>query len=79
MTCSPSLLVNGPNSWSVHRRLCPEAFGGLVHNVPTGVASSPIDSAAMHAVFQKYGSYLLPQPIRKAHSCTPPTVPGMPS
>jgi hypothetical protein len=52
--------------WFVHRRLRPEAFGGLVHNVLTGAASYPfdaeiLDSAAMNAVFQKYGSYLLPQ------------------
>jgi hypothetical protein len=52
--------------WFVHRRLRPEAFGGLVHNVLTDAASYPIDaeildSAAMNAVCQKYGSYLLPQ------------------
>jgi hypothetical protein len=52
--------------WFVHRRLRPEAFGGLVHNVLTGAASYPIDaeildSAVMSAVFSKYGSYLLPQ------------------
>jgi hypothetical protein len=52
--------------WFVHRRLRPEAFGGLVHNVLTGAAAYPIDaeildSAVMSAVFSKYGSYLLPQ------------------
>jgi hypothetical protein len=52
--------------WFVHRRLRPEAFGGLVHNVLTGAASYPIDaeildSAVMSALFRKYGSYLLPQ------------------
>lgn len=52
--------------WFVHRRLRPEAFGGLVHNVLTGAASYPIDaeildSAVMSAVFRKYDSYLLPQ------------------
>jgi hypothetical protein len=52
--------------WFVHRRLRPEAFGGLVHNVLTGAASYPIDaeildSAALQAVFRKYGSYLLLQ------------------
>jgi hypothetical protein len=52
--------------WFVHRRLRPEAFGGLVHNVLTGAAADPIDveildSAVMPSVFRKYGSYLLPQ------------------
>jgi hypothetical protein len=52
--------------WFVHRRLRPEAFGGLVHNRLTGVADYPIDveildSDALPAVFSKYGSYLLPQ------------------
>ena len=52
--------------WFVHRRLRPEAFGGLVHNVLTGAAAYPIDaeildSAVMSAIFSKYGSYLLPQ------------------
>jgi hypothetical protein len=52
--------------WFVHRRLRPEAFGGLVHHVLTGAAAYPIDaeildSAVMPAVFSQYGSYLLPQ------------------
>jgi hypothetical protein len=52
--------------WFVHRRLRPEAFGGLVHHVLTGAAAYPIDaaildSAAMSAVVSKFGSYLLPQ------------------
>jgi hypothetical protein len=52
--------------WFIHRRLRPEAFGGLVHNVLTGAAAYPIDaeildSAVMSAVFSKDGSYLLPQ------------------
>ena len=52
--------------WFVHRRLRPEAFGGLVHNVLTGAAAYPIDaeildSTVMAAVFSQYGSYLLPQ------------------
>ena len=52
--------------WFVHRRLRPEAFGGLVHNALTGAASYPIDteildSAVMSATLSKYDSYLLPQ------------------
>jgi hypothetical protein len=50
----------------VRRRMRPEAFGGLVRKVQTGAAACPIDaeildSAALAAVFSKYGSYLLPQ------------------
>ncbi len=52
--------------WFVHRRLRPEAFGGLVHNHLTGNAKYPIDqeilsSKAVQEVFNKYGTYLLPQ------------------
>jgi hypothetical protein len=54
--------------WFVHRRLRPEAFGGLVHNRLTDPAAAdyPINeeiltSDALPAVFERYGSYLLPQ------------------
>lgn len=52
--------------WFVHRRLRPEEFGGLVHNVRTGRASYPINqevlqSTALDEVHGKYGTYLLPQ------------------
>lgn len=52
--------------WFVHRRLRPEAFGGLVHNQQAGQAHYPIDgevlrSSALDEVHGKYGSYLLPQ------------------
>jgi hypothetical protein len=51
--------------WFVHRRLRPEAMAGLVHNTRTGAASYPVhsdilNSAAVDAVFSKYGTYLLP-------------------
>ncbi|MBE9053955.1 vanadium-dependent haloperoxidase [Nostocales cyanobacterium LEGE 11386] len=51
--------------WSVHRRLRPEAFGGLVHNQLTGRAKYPIDeeifgSSALKKVHSRYGTYLLP-------------------
>lgn len=73
--------------WFVHRRLRREAFGGLVHNRMTGAANYPIDaeildSAAMDAVFQKYGSYLLPQaypegsPLHPAYGAGHATVAG---
>jgi hypothetical protein len=52
--------------WSVHRRLRPEAFAGLVHNDLTGAASYPIhdeirNSGAVDAVARKHGTFLLPQ------------------
>ena len=52
--------------WLVHRRLRPEEFGGRVQNVLTEAASYPInpellDSQAVSEVFNKYGTYLLPQ------------------
>jgi hypothetical protein len=67
----------------VRRRMRPEAFGGLVRKVQTGAAACPIDaeildSAALAAVFSKYGSYLLPQPTRRVPPCTPLTALGMP-
>jgi hypothetical protein len=54
--------------WFVHRRLRPEAFGGLVHNRLTNPATADypineeiLNSDALRAVFETYGSYLLPQ------------------
>jgi hypothetical protein len=51
--------------WFVHRRLRPEAFGGLVHNTMTGAADYPVneellDSEAVEGVFTENGSFLLP-------------------
>ena len=51
--------------WFVHRALRPIAYGGLVHNTITGVASYPVhddvlNSQALAQVFAKHGSYLLP-------------------
>ncbi|HZI65639.1 MAG TPA: vanadium-dependent haloperoxidase [Thermoanaerobaculia bacterium] len=51
--------------WFVHRRLRPEAFGGLVSNTRRGAAISPVspdvlNSSALDAVWSKFGSYLLP-------------------
>ena len=52
--------------WFVHRRVRPEAFGGLVHNTRRGAANYPVsrdvlNSTALDAVWSKFGSYLLPQ------------------
>jgi hypothetical protein len=52
--------------WYVHRRLRPEEFGGRVHQQLRGQREYPIDgevldSVAVKRVFEKYGSYLLPQ------------------
>lgn len=52
--------------WYVHRRLRPEEFGGRVHQQLRGQREYPIDSGvldsvAVKRVFEKYGSYLLPQ------------------
>ncbi|GAB2963852.1 vanadium-dependent haloperoxidase [Streptomyces pseudoechinosporeus] len=52
--------------WYVHRRLRPEEFGGRVHLQLRGQREYPIDSGvldsvAVKRVFEKYGSYLLPQ------------------
>lgn len=52
--------------WNVHRTLRPEAFGGIVHNVLSNAADYPVhpdalNSSAVAKIFEKYGSYLLPQ------------------
>jgi len=51
--------------WFVHRRLRPEAFGGLVHNHLSGSARYPVHSELLHseapvAAFRRYGTYLVP-------------------
>ena len=52
--------------WQVHRRLRPEAYGGLVHNQITadrypGVLDDRLlNSEAVARVHDKYGTYLLP-------------------
>jgi hypothetical protein len=52
--------------WMVHRRLRPEALGGLIHQTRSAVRKHPIhpsllESEAVDAVFLRTGSYLLPQ------------------
>ena len=52
--------------WLVHRRLRPEAYGGLVHNTltttPGKYALNPdvLNSGALQRVKEKFGTYLLP-------------------
>ncbi len=55
--------------WSVHRRLRPEAFGGLIHVKQEGVGGQKhdypihkqvLDSEALDRTRKKFGSYLLP-------------------
>jgi hypothetical protein len=51
--------------WFVHRRLRPEAYGGLVHNTLSNTRNYPLDGAVLNshaaqAVFSANGSYLLP-------------------
>lgn len=73
--------------WYVHRRLRPEAYGGLVHNRLGNKVNYPLhadilNSGASAAVFQKYGSYLLPQafpegsPLHPSYGARHATVAG---
>ena len=52
--------------WMIHRRLRPEALGGLIHKTRAGIQPYPIHSSfvaskAVDAIFARTGSYLLPQ------------------
>ena len=73
--------------WFVHRRLRPEMFAGRIHNHVTGAATYPIssdalNSAALSAVYSKYGTYLLPMafaegcPLHPAYGAGHATVAG---
>ena len=73
--------------WFVHRRLRPEAFGGLVHNRRTGAANYPVHSEilntpALNETFNRFGTYLLPQaypegsPLHPAYGAGHATVAG---
>src|SRR5258708_23036905 len=66
--------------WFVHRRLRPEAMGGMVHQTRSGMAARPIHSELLNAavldhVYAAYGSYLLP--IAIPEGC--PTHPSYPA
>ncbi|WP_308447225.1 vanadium-dependent haloperoxidase [Alkalihalobacterium chitinilyticum] len=76
----PALLAAWFQKWLVHRRLRPEAFGGRIHNKLTGAADYPIhpevlNSKALALIFEKYGTYLLPQ----AYPEGSPTHPSYPA
>ena len=73
--------------WQVHRRLRPEAYGGLVHLTKTDVADYPIaedvlSSVALAETYRRYGTYLLPQafpegsPLHPAYGAGHATVAG---
>jgi len=73
--------------WSIHRRLRPEEFGGLVHQTLSGMARYPVapdllTSAALSTTLQTRGSYLLPQafpegcPLHPAYPAGHATVAG---
>jgi hypothetical protein len=52
--------------WMVHRRLRPEALGGLIHQTRAGIRKYPVhpsllESEAVDAVSHRYGSWFLPQ------------------
>ena len=62
----PALEAAWFQKWLVHRRIRPEEFGGRIHNKLTGRADYPINpevlnSEALARIFEKYGTYLLPQ------------------
>lgn len=60
--------------WLVHRRARPEEYAGTVQNQLTGQGKYPIparllSSPALPALYQKYGTYLLPMAF--AEGCPP--------
>jgi hypothetical protein len=62
----PALEAAWFQKWLVHRRLRPEEFGGRIHHKLTGAAFYPINhevlnSEAVFRVYNKYGTYFLPQ------------------
>jgi len=63
---SPALKAAYCQKWMVHRRVRPEAVGGLIHQTRTGARNYPIHDSILHsgavdAVYAQTGSYLLPQ------------------
>jgi membrane-associated phospholipid phosphatase len=68
------------HKWLLHRRIRPEAFAGRVHNHVTNAAQYPIhteltNSAALQAVYSRFGTYFLPQ----AYPEGSPTHPSFPA
>jgi hypothetical protein len=73
--------------WSVHRRLRPEEFGGLIHQTISGGTRYPIspellNSAALPAIYKTSGTFMLPQaypegcPLHPAYPAGHATVAG---
>ncbi len=68
------------HKWLVHRKLRPEAFGGLVHNMMRGLATYPLNeeflgSPVLDVVQRNYHTYLLPQAFPEGS----PTHPSYPA
>lgn len=74
--------------WFIHRRLRPEAYGGLVHNTIVKSRQYSIDrdvlnSQAVEGVHSQYGSYLLPMaypegsPLHPSYGAGHATVAGV--
>ena len=66
--------------WNVHRRLRPEAYGGLIHNQATGTEDYGLNiqiggSRALQTIFSQTGTYLLPM----AYPEGSPTNPAYPA
>jgi len=60
-----SLKATWAQKWLVHRRIRPEEYSGRIHNQLTKAASYPlhaelVNSAAVHMMYDRYGTYLLP-------------------
>lgn len=83
-----ALKVTWHKKWQIHRRLRPEAWGGLVHNqivhnrYPGVIDSRQLNSPAVARTFSKYGTSLLPQafpegsPTHPAYTAGHATVAG---
>lgn len=80
--------VTWHKKWQVHRRLRPEAWGGLVHNqvvhnrYPGVIHPKQLDSPALSSVFSNFGTYLMPMtfpegsPTHPAYTAGHATVAG---
>ncbi len=86
--CTRGMKATWYQKWQLQRRLRPEAFGGLVHLQKTenrypGILHNDIlNSSAVDAVFDKYGTYLQPMafpegsPVFGAYTAGHATVAG---
>ncbi|HXU32182.1 MAG TPA: vanadium-dependent haloperoxidase, partial [Thermoanaerobaculia bacterium] len=86
--CSRGMKATWYQKWQLQRRIRPEAFGGLVHlqktqdRYPGIIHNDILNSTAMDAVFEKYGTYLQPMafpegsPVFPAYTAGHATVAG---